>query len=256
VNNISIFKNEQFGEIRVINQNNEPWFIGKDVADLLGYKNSRDALNKHTDIDERDVAKCNTLGGEQLQMIINESGLYSLILSSKLPQAKQFKRWVTGEVLPEIRKTGGYIPSNENDSDEDIMAKALLIANRKIQLKNNVIAEKERKLIEQQPKVVFADAVSASNTSILVGDLAKILKQNGIDVGANRLFERLRQEGYLIKRKGTDYNMPTQKSMELGLFQVKETSIAHSDGHISISKTSKVTGKGQVYFVNKFRMVN
>ena len=256
MNNISIFKNEQFGEIRVINQNNEPWFIGKDVADLLGYKNSRDALNKHTDIDERDVAKCNTLGGEQLQMIINESGLYSLILSSKLPQAKQFKRWVTGEVLPEIRKTGGYIPSNENDSDEDIMAKALLIANRKIQLKNNVIAEKERKLIEQQPKVVFADAVSASNTSILVGDLAKILKQNGIDVGANRLFERLRQEGYLIKRKGTDYNMPTQKSMELGLFQVKETSIAHSDGHISISKTSKVTGKGQVYFVNKFRMVN
>lgn len=256
MNELQVFKNEQFGEVRTIIENGEPWFVGTDIATSLGYSNPRKALIDHVYAEDKGVTKRDTLGGQQELRTINESGLYSLIMSSKLPLAKEFKRWVTSEVLPEIRKTGGYIPSNENDSDEDIMAKALLIANKKIELKNNVIKEKDKQLILQQPKVIFADAVSASYTSILVGDLAKLLKQNGVDVGAIRLFERLRNEGYLIKRAGTDHNMPTQKSMELGLFEIKETSIVHSNGEVGISKTPKVTGKGQLYFINRYRRVN
>lgn len=184
--------------------------------------------------------------------IINESGLYSLIMSSKLKNAKQFKRWVTSEVLPSIRKTGGYIAGEENMTEDELILKAMNVLNAKVEnlkLKNKQL---ESKIEEQKPKVLFADSVKSSKTSVLIGELAKIIKQNGHDIGQNRLFQWLRSNNYLISRKGTDYNMPTQKSMNLGLFEVKETSITHSDGHISISKTPKVTGKGQVYFVNKF----
>lgn len=244
MNNIQIFKNEQFGEVRTINKDGEPYFVGKDVAVILGYAKPLNALAAH--VDEDDSLKqglIDNLGRTQETIFINESGLYSLIMSSKLPQAKQFKRWVTSEVLPSIRKHGGYIKDQETLTDEELIAKALIVA-------QNKIAEKDKQIEQMKPKAIFADAVSASHTSILIGELAKILRQNGIEIGQNRLFGWLRDNGYLIKRRGTDYNMPTQTAMEKGLFEIKETVISHSDGHTSINKTTKVTGKGQQYFIN------
>lgn len=257
MNQLQIFNNPEFGQVRVIVKNNEPWFVGKDVAEVLKYQNTNKAINDH--VDEDDLTKCypikDSLGREQQTTLVNESGLYSLVLGSKLPTAKKFKHWVTSDVLPSIRKHGAYMT-------DDTLEKALTSPDFLIQLATKLKEEKqarleaEKKLDEQKPKVIFADAVSVSHTSILVGELAKILKQNGIEVGQNRLFERLRDEGYLISRRGTDYNMPTQKSMELGLFEIKETSITHSDGHTSVSKTPKVTGKGQIYFINKYKLLS
>ncbi|MBN9647711.1 phage antirepressor KilAC domain-containing protein [Terrisporobacter glycolicus] len=242
-NEVKVFNNMEFGSIRTLNINNEPWFVAKDISDFLNYSDAS-AMTRHLDEDEK--ANCQIDSLSKSQIIINESGLYSAILRSKRPEAKKFKRWVTSEVLPTIRKTGGYIGNAQEMSEEEIMAKALMVAQRTI--------ENKSKLIEElKPKAIFADAVSASQTSILVGELAKILKQNGINTGGTRLFSWLRENGYLIKRRGTDYNMPTQKSMDLGLFEIKETNVVHSDGHVSISKTPKVTGKGQVYFVSKFK---
>lgn len=244
--NLQIFKNPNFGQVRVIEQNGEPWFIGKDVADILGYGNSRDALNTHVDSEDKNtVVISDGKRGNPNQTIINESGLYSLILSSKLPTAKQFKRWVTSEILPSIRKNGGYIAGQETLSDDELLSKALLVA-------QNKIAERDKQIKTMQPKVLFADTVAASNTSILIGDLAKLLKQNGVNIGQKRLFEWMRSNGYLIRKKGNSWNMPTQRSMERGLFEIKETVITHSDGHIAVNKTPKVTGKGQMYFVNRF----
>lgn len=245
MNELKIFKNEEFGDIRVIEQDGEPWFVGKDVADVLGYSNTRDALNKHTsEVDRTDVAIHD--GRQNRNMtIINESGLYSLILSSKLPTAKAFKHWVTSEILPSIRKNGGYIAGQETMTDDELLAKALMVA-------QNKIAEKDKQIEQLTPKALFADAVSASKTSILIGDLAKLLKQNGIDIGQKRLFQWMRENGYLIKQKGNSYNMPTQKSMERGLFEIKETTITHADGHITVNKTPKISGRGQVFFVKKF----
>lgn len=248
---IQIFNNAEFGQVRVLDKEGEPWFIGKDIAERLGYKDTSQAIRKHVDEDDKLTSCFNGSGQNREMIVINESGLYSLILSSKLPNAYKFKRWVTSEILPSIRKHGAYMT-------EKTIEKALTSPDFLIQLATNLKEEQQkRKLLEEEkklnaPKVVFADAVSTSHTSILIGDLAKLIKQNGVDIGGKRLFEWLRKNGYLIKRKGTDYNMPTQKAMELGLFEVKETSINHSDGHISISKTPKVTGKGQQYFINKF----
>lgn len=246
MNKIKIFENPEFGSIRTLQKDGEPWFVGKDVAAALGYSNPRKAIADHVDEEDKGVTNCYTLGGNQNMTIINESGLYSLILSSKLPTAKKFKHWVTSEVLPSIRKTGGYISGQETMSDADLMAKALLVAQRQIN-------QRDARIAEMQPKALFADSVAASKTSILIGELAKILKQNGVEnMGQNRLFEWLRSNGYLIRRKGTDYNMPTQRAMELRLFEVKETVVSHADGHQTINKTPKVTGKGQQYFINAF----
>lgn len=245
MNDLQVFKNAEFGEIRTVTIDGEPWFVGKDVATALGYSSTNRAIIMHVDEEDKGVTKCNTLGGAQNLTVINESGLYSLILSSKLPTAKKFKRWVTSEVLPSIRKNNGYIMNQENMTPEQIMAEGILIAQRIIESKNK---EFER----MKPKEVFADAVKTSHTSILIGDLAKILKQNGIETGQKRLFEWLRNNGYLIKRNGTDRNMPTQRAMEMGLFEVKESTINNPDGSIRITKTTKVTGKGQQYFINKF----
>ena len=246
MNKIKVFENPEFGSIRTVEQDSEPWLAGKDVAAALGYSNPRDAISKHVDDEDKGVAKCDTLGGNQNMTIINESSLYSLILSSRLPTAKKFKHWVTSEVLPSIRKTGGYISGQENMSDSELMAKALLVAQRQIN-------QRDARIAEMQPKALFADSVAASKTSILIGELAKILKQNGVEnMGQNRLFEWLRSNGYLIRRKGTDYNMPTQRAMELKLFEIKETVVSHADGHQTINKTPKVTGKGQQYFINAF----
>lgn len=244
MNELQLFSFENH-EVRSLSINNEPYFVGKDVAEILGYKNPRDAISKHVDEDDKldGVAIHDSIGREQKPVFINESGLYSLVLSSKLPNAKKFKRWVTSEVLPALRKTGQY--QMKELTGQELMAKALIEA-------QSVLAAKDKVIEEMKPKVVFADAVATSHTSILVGELAKILKQNGIDMGQKRLFAWLREKGYLIKRQGTDYNMPTQKAMELGLFEIKEGSYVNGSGVNITTKTPKVTGKGQQYFINKF----
>ena len=255
-NYLQIFKNPEFGQVRVITKDGEPWFVGKDIAEILGYSNPSKAVIMHVDEDDRTKEMIpHSQNGNMVKTqttLINESGLYSLILSSKLPSAKKFKRWVTSEVLPSIRKHGIYAtPKTIEDmlNDPDTMIKTLQALKKEREEKQKL----QHQIELDKPKVIFADAVSTSKSSILVGELAKILKQNGVDIGQNRLFKWLRQNGYLISRKGTDYNMPTQYSMELGLFEVKETTITHSDGHISICKTPKVTGRGQIYFINKFK---
>lgn len=233
-------------DVRTVIINNEPYFVGKDVAEILGYTNPRQALKNHVDEDDKGVSKCDTPGGKQDLVIINESGMYSLVLSSKLPQAKEFKRWVTSEVLPTIRKNGMYATDELLDNPDFAIATL-----QKLKEEREAKKQLEAQIEADRPKVIFSDAVSASHTSILVGEFAKIMRQNGADMGQNRMFAWLRENGYLISRKGSDRNMPTQKSMELGLFEIKETTINHSDGHISISKTPKITGKGQLYFTEK-----
>lgn len=243
MNEVQLFNFESH-EVRSLLLNNEPWFVGKDVAEALGYSKARNAIATHIDSeDKKDAPIQGTLGGVQEMTVINESGLYSLVLSSKLPSAKKFKRWVTSEVLPALRKTGQY--QVKELSGQELMAKALIEA-------QSVLAAKDKVIEEMKPKALFADAVATSHTSILVGELAKILKQNGIDMGQKRLFAWLREKGYLIKRQGTDYNMPTQKAMDLGLFEIKEGSYVNGSGVNITTKTPKVTGKGQQYFINKF----
>lgn len=248
---LQIFNSPEFGAIRTIEKDGEPWFVGKDVATALGYEKPTDAVRKHTDMEDRGISKMETPSGIQEMTIINESGLYSLVLSSKLPTAKKFKRWVTNEVIPSIRKHGAYMTP-------ETLEKVLLSPDTLMQLAQNLKDEQEkRKALEaqiesQKPAVLFTGAVETSKTSILIGELAKMLKQNGINIGQNRLFAWMREKGYLIKRKGTDYNMPTQRAMEQGLFEIKETTVVHADGHTHINKTPKVTGKGQAYFVTLF----
>ena len=227
--------------VRVItDEHGEPWFVAKDVCHVLGIGNTSMALGRLDD-DEKGVSLADTPGGRQSVSTVNEPGLYALILRSDKPGAREFKRWVVHELLPEIRRTGSYgLPK---DFPSALRALAAEVESR---------AALEAKVEADAPKVLFADAVATSHTDILVGDLAKILKGNGVDVGAVRLFAWLRRDGYLIRREGTDHNMPTQRSMNLGLFRVKETAVTHSDGRVSISKTPKVTGKGQTYFVNRY----
>lgn len=234
-------------EVRTIQRNGEPWWVLKDVCDVLELTNPS-MIADRLDDDER-AKYC--LGRQGDTNIISESGLYNVILLSRKPEAKKFKRWVTHEVLPQIRRHGAYVTTSKleeimNDPDSWIK---LLTTIKQERTEKELL---QLQAAENKPKVIFADAVSVSDGTILIGELAKILKGNGIDIGQNRLFERLRQDGFLIKRKGTDYNAPTQKAMELGLFRVKETAITHSDGHVTISKTTKVTGKGQQYFINYF----
>lgn len=248
---LQIFNSPEFGQIRTIERDGEPWFVGKDVAAALGYTDLNKAIMMHVDEEDKLNDKMASSLGQRGGWFINESGLYSLVLSSKLPGAKQFKRWITSEVIPTIRKHGAYMTP-------DRLQDVLLNPDTLIQLAQNLKEEQEkRRALETQietdkPKVLFAGAVETSKSSILIGELAKILKQNGVSIGQNRLFEWMRQNGYLIRRNGSDYNMPTQRAMEMGLFEIKETSIVHADGHTSISKTPKVTGKGQVYFVDLF----
>lgn len=239
---LKIFNNEEFGKIRTVTIDNEPWFVGKDVAVILGYSNPQKALRDHVDEEDRTLNDSFTVNGTK-GILINESGLYGLILSSKLPNAKKFKHWVTAEVLPVLRKTGRY--NLQQPQGKELLALAVLEAQKTIE-------EQTAQIEEMKPKAIFADAVATSHTSILIGDLAKILKQNGIETGQKRLFEWLRENGYLSKRKGTEWNSPTQKSMNLGLFEVKETTAMNPDGSVRINRTTKVTGKGQQYFINKF----
>lgn len=264
MNELQVFSYEG-KEVRTIHRGSETWWVAKDVCDVFGETNRNRAMQT-LDEDEKGYTQMSTPGGIQRFAVVNEAGLYALLFAMQPTKARgvsdeyiadreqklrSFKRWVTHEVLPTIRKHGAYITSSKleeimNDPDSWIKLLTALKEERH---------EKERlqlQATQDKPKVVFADAVSVSEGTILIGELAKILKGNGINIGQNRLFERLRQDGFLIKRKGTDYNAPTQKAMELGLFRVKETAITHSDGHVTISKTTKVTGKGQQYFINYF----
>ena len=235
-----IFNNPEFGELRTIEEGDKIYFVASDVAKMLGYKRPADAVTAHCKGSVK--RRLPTNGGTQQMKVIPEGDLYRLIANSELPSAERFESWVFDEVLPAIRKTGGYhVPQ----SPEEQMAQGLLAAQK-------LLAEKDKRIEEMRPKEIFADAVSVSKTDILIGDLAKLIKQNGHDIGQKRLFAWLREKGYLIKRKGLDWNMPTQKAMEMKLFRVKETVVTHSDGHTTVNKTPKVTGKGQVYFVNKF----
>ena len=253
MNELQIFNSSEFGEIRTVaDKVNNVWFCGNDVAKALGYERGAKAISDHVDTEDRhEVPIQDSIGRMQKTAFINESGLYALVLSSKLPDAKKFKRWVTSEVLPSIRKNGGYIAGQESLSEDELMAKALLVAQNKIAERDSIIAEKQKQIEQMKPKQIFADAVSASHTSILIGDLAKLICQNGIQIGQKRLFEWMRQNGYLIKY-GASRNMPMQKYIEQGLFEIKESSVQNPDGSVRITRTTKVTGKGQVYFVNKF----
>ncbi|OIR41184.1 antirepressor [Corynebacterium sp. NML140438] len=237
-------------EVRVLVEDGAPRWVASDVAKVLGYRMASD-MTRRLDEDEKGTRSVRTPGGEQEVSTITESGLYSAILGSKIPAAREFKRWVTHEVLPSIRKRGGYLTPEATEAaltDPDFIIR--LTTSLKDERARR--AELEAQAEADRPKVLFADAVSTSKSHILVGDLAKILRGNGIQVGGTRLFKWLRENGFLINRKGTDWNMPTQRSMELGLFKVKETTVVHSDGHTSLSKTSKVTGKGQEYFIARF----
>lgn len=248
MNELKIFENTEFGQVRTVTIDNEPWFVGKDVADALGYSDTNKAVAMHVEEEDKKLNdKSSSSFGQRGATLINESGLYALIFGSKLEAAKRFKRWVTSEVLPAIRKHGAYaVDELLNNPDMAIKAFTALKEERE---KNKALQADNARM---KPKEIFADAVATSKQSILIGELAKILKQNGYETGEKRLFTYLRDNSYLIRRKGTDYNAPTQRSMEMGLFEVKETAVTHSDGHTTINKTTKITGKGQQYFINKF----
>lgn len=239
MNDLKLFNFEDH-EVRTLLMNGEPYFVGKDVADTLGYQNGSRDINRH--VDEEDRLKTMVFDGNQNKetIVINESGVYALIFGSKLPSAKKFKHWVTSEVLPQIRKTGNYkMPGTYAEALRELAD----------QTEQNEALRLENK--EMKPKALFADAVNDSDTDILIGDLAKLIKQNGHDIGQKRLFNWMRDNGYLMK-SGSSKNLPTQKAMQLGLFRIKERTINNPDGSIRITKTTKVTGKGQIYFVNKF----
>lgn len=248
---LQIFNNAQFGEIRTTIKDGAPLFVAADVCRALEIQNHKDAIKRLDDDEKSGVVLTDPHGRPQETNCVTESGLYSLVLGSRKPEAKAFKRWITHDVLPAIRKTGGYV-SNEQQFVNTYLPFA--DANTKA-LFGQTLAQlraANEQLEAQRPKVLFADAVSAAHTSILVGELAKLLKQNGVEIGQHRLFQYLREHGYLIKRRGSDYNMPTQYAMERGWFEIKETAITHGDGHTSVNKTPKVTGKGQQYFINLF----
>lgn len=241
---VQVFSSEQFGSLRTYEENGQILFCGKDVAKALGYKNPNKAIGDHCRGITKRYPIQDSLGRTQEAVFISEPDLYRLITHSKLPTAEKFERWVFEEVLPAIRRTGGYMVAAKDETPEQIMARAVLVA-------QDTIERQKRQIDELKPKALFADAVAASDGTCLVGELAKMLKQNGVNIGQNRLFSWLRENGYLGKT-GSNRNVPTQRSMEQGLFRIKETAVTHSDGHVTINRTPKVTGKGQRYFIEAF----
>ena len=246
---IQIFRNEAFGEVRVTEVDGRPMFVASDIAKALGYANPAKAVIDHCK--GVSILETPTNGGIQQVKYIPEADVYRLVMRSKLPAAEQFQDWVCEEILPSIRRTGGYIAAREDDTPELIMARALVVAKETIERAQNRIRSLEAENAANAPKALFADAVASSDRSCLVAELAKILQQNGVKIGQNRLFQWLRDKGYL-GTKGDYYNQPTQRAMEMGLFEIKKTSITKPDGVVLVTATTKVTGKGQIYFVNKF----
>lgn len=246
-------------KVRALSDGDEVMFVASDIAKILGY---RDAANlaRNLDNDERGIHEVSTPSGTQNMTVLTESGLYRAILNRETAYVKneeaqafvkRFQRWVTHEVLPQIRRTGGYIPTTDVDDDMTILAKAVMIGQRTMEAQKRRIAEQQLRIVELEPKALFADAVAASDGTCLVGELAKMLRQNGLNIGQNRLFQLLRDDGFFGK-SGSNRNVPTQKAMDLGLFRIKETAVTHSDGHVTISRTPKVTGKGQRYFIARY----
>lgn len=261
MNNLQTIKEQELlgKEFKVYGTLENPLFLARDVAEWIDYSKTSEGYYNTSkmlmsiDEDEKVTITNSNSGGNKL--FLTEDGLYEVLMQSRKQIAKQFKKEVK-KILKEIRKTGGYIHTTEDMSDDEIMARALQVAQKTIEKKSREIEEKDKVIQLQQPKVLFADSVASSDNSILVGELAKLLRQNGIDTGQNRLFDWLRNNGYLIKRKGEDYNTPTQKSVDLGVIETKEGTRVHPDGHTSITKTPKITGKGQIYFINKFKKNN
>lgn len=249
MNELQIFNNNQFGEIRTTIKDGEPWFVAADVCRALEIANNRDALTR-LEQDEKGVALTDTPGGTQEVTIVNEPGLYALVLGSRKPEAKAFKRWVTHEVIPSIRKHGMYATPTTIEQMIADPANAIKVFSA-LKQEQERRKELEATVEHNAPKVLFAEAVQASQDSCLVGQLAKMIRQNGKPIGANRMFTWLRDNGWLCK-KGENWNMPTQKAMEAGYFEIKETVIANPDGSTKITRTPKVTGKGQIYFINWF----
>lgn len=249
MNELNVFENPEFGRVRTVSVDNEPWFFAKDVCDALSIATNH--VRESLDEDEVSNLRSTEIGpefGGKAPLIVSEAGLYSLILKSRKPEAKAFKRWITHDVIPAIRKTGGYqVPQ----SPAEQMAQGILAAQKLLAERDATIAKQNEQIAVLTPKGIFADAVTASKTSILVGGLAKLIKQQGIDIGQKRLFAWMRENGFLIK-SGTEKNMPTQRAMDMKLFEVKEGSFVDGNGVNRITRTTKVTGKGQVYFVNKF----
>lgn len=250
MNELQIFNSPEFGDIRTVEIDGKPYFVGADVAKALGYAKPNNAVSTHCRYTlKRGIA---TKQGNMSEMVlIPEGDIYRLIIRSKLSSAERFERWVFDEVLPSIRKNGGYIMGQENLSDSELMAKAILVAQKTIEHKNQIIEQQKAKIEQDRPKTIFADAVSASHTSILIGDLAKLICQNGYQIGQKRLFQWMRDNGYLMV-SGSSRNMPKQKYVEQGLFEIKESNVQNPDGSVRITRTTKVSGKGQLYFVNKF----
>ncbi|MEN7355929.1 phage antirepressor [Bacillus licheniformis] len=243
--------NYQDQQVRTVVKDNEPWFVAKDVCNVLNHSNHKVAVSR---LDEDEVSKVyltDSLGRNQKTTVVNEAGLYSLILTSNKPEAKQFKRWITHEVIPTIRKTGGYV-ANDDLFIQTYLPQADEQTKQLFKVTLHTMKEQSKQIETMKPKALFADAVEASESSVLVGELAKILKQNGVEIGQNELFKWLRENGYLIRKKGESFNLPTQRSMDMGLFEIKKSTIVNGDGSIRTTRTPKVTGKGQIYFVNKF----
>ena len=250
MDNIRIFNSSEFGEIRTAAIDGEPMFCLTDVCKALGLTQPSKVKER---LSEKGVNSIPTLtsGGRQKLLYITESNLYKTIFQSRKESAERFTEWVTSEVLPSIRKNGGYIAGQENMTDDELLANAVLVAQKKIAERDRIIEQQKQKIEADKPKTIFADAVSASHTSILIGDLAKLICQNGYQIGQKRLFQWLRDNGYLMK-SGASYNMPTQRYVEQGLFEIKESNVQNPDGSVRITRTTKITGKGQLYFVNKF----
>lgn len=250
MNELQIFNSPEFGDIRTATLENEPMFCLSDVCRTLSLSNVTEVKKR---LSEKGLSSIETLtkGGNQKLLYINEANLYKTIFQSRKESAQCFTDWVTDEVLPSIRKHGGYILGQETLSDEELMAKAILVAKKKIAERDKIIEKQRLKIEADKPKTIFADAVSTSHTSILIGDLAKLICQNGVQTGQKRLFQWMRENGYLMK-SGASYNMPMQRYIEQGLFEVKESSVQNPDGSVRVTRTTKVTGKGQLYFINKF----
>lgn len=229
----------------------EPWFVLKDCMSILDLGNPTETVKMFDDDEFSTTEVIDSIGRRQQAYIISEPGLYRLVMRSRKPEAKEFQRWVTHDVLPQIRKTGGYIPTTDADDDMTILAKAVMIGQRTMEAQKRKIASQQSRIVELEPKARFADAVAASDGTCLVGELAKMLRQNGMDIGQNRLFRLLQADGYLGK-SGSNRNVPTQRAMDLGLFRIKETTVTHADGHTTVSRTPKVTGKGQRYFIDRY----
>lgn len=252
--NTLVFNNDEFGNIRTVILNNNPWFVGKDAAECLGYTNSKKAIRDHVDDEDKIMGERNVtpsitdkLGRVQYPVFINESGLYALIFGSKLDSAKEFKHWVTSEVLPQIRKTGGYIPIDKEDDDLTIMAKALNIMQNTLVQKDELLAQKEEVINQQKPLVDFANTVSATETMVDMKTMAKLLEKENQDIhmGRNKLFAWLRKEGYLMSD-----NTPYERYVKQGIFKLTESEVETKNGNKLITKTY-VTGKGQLYLAKK-----